>query len=40
MNSPYSNLNSKAFWKTGVSEENPFLIKDIYKKKFSILQDY
>lgn len=33
---PYNDLPSSAFWKTGVAEENPYLIDGIYKKKFSI----
>ena len=33
---PYSNLLPAAFWKTGVTQEDPFLIKNIYKKKFRI----
>ncbi len=33
---PYKDLPSSAFWKTGVTEENPFLIEEIYKKKFDI----
>lgn len=33
---PYSNLPKSAFWKTGVAQQNPYMIKDIYKKKFDI----
>ena len=33
---PYSDLPKSAFWKTGVAQENPFLIEGIYKKKFNI----
>ena len=33
---PYQNLPASAFWKTGVTQENPYLIKSIYKKKFTI----
>ena len=33
---PYSNLPGSAFWKTGVAEENPYLIENIYQKKFRI----
>ena len=33
---PYSDLPKSAFWTTGVARENPYLTKDIYKKKFDI----
>jgi hypothetical protein len=33
---PYSDLPKSAFWKTGVAQENPFAIEEIYKKKFNI----
>ena len=33
---PYSELPSSAFWKTGVTQENPYEIHNIYKKKFDI----
>ena len=33
---PYSELPSSAFWKTGVTQENPYEINNIYKKKFDI----
>ena len=33
---PYSELPSSAFWKTGVTQENPYAVKYIYKKKFQI----
>lgn len=33
---PYSNLPSSSFWKTGVAQENPFKINNIYAKKFAI----
>ena len=33
---PYSNLPKSAFWRTGVAQENPFIIENIYKKKFNI----
>ena len=36
---PYSNLPSDSFWKSGVSKENPYFIKNIYKKKFEIDSD-
>ncbi len=35
-NNPYDNLPPSAFWRTGVAQENPADIKDIYKKKFNI----
>ena len=36
---PYSDLPKSAFWKTGVTQEDPYEIKDIYKKKFDIRKD-
>ena len=33
---PYSNLPPYSFWKTGVVQENPYLIQNIYSKKFEI----
>ena len=33
---PYSDLPKSSFWKTGVAQENPYKIEDIYKKKFKI----
>ena len=33
---PYSELPTSAFWKTGVTQENPYAINNIYKKKFDI----
>lgn len=33
---PYTKLPPSAFWRTGVAQENPYLIRDIYKKKFNI----
>ena len=36
---PYSGLPSSAFWKTGVTQENPYAIDNIYKKKFDIKPD-
>ena len=36
---PYSDLPKSAFWKTGVAQENPYAIEDIYKKKFDIPAD-
>jgi hypothetical protein len=36
MRSPYENLPSKSFWRSGVSETHPLTIGDLYKKKFEI----
>lgn len=36
---PYSNLPPAAFWKTGLSEQDPFAIENIYRKKFDITPD-
>lgn len=36
---PYSDLPKSAFWKTGVTQENPYAIEGIYKKKFDIPKD-
>ena len=36
---PYSGLPKSAFWKTGVAQENPYEMKDIYEKKFEIGAD-
>ncbi|MCF7700937.1 GSCFA domain-containing protein [Loktanella sp. M215] len=33
---PYSDLPPSRFWRTGVAEENPFFINDIYEKKFAL----
>ena len=33
---PYSVLPKNAFWTTGVTQENPYVIEGIYKKKFNI----
>jgi len=33
---PYSELPSSAFWRSGVTDENPYAINNIYKKKFDI----
>ena len=33
---PYSGLPKSAFWKTGVTQENPYAIEGIYQKKFDI----
>jgi hypothetical protein len=34
--SPYTGLPGRHFWKTGVGEQHPLLISDIYRKKFDI----
>lgn len=34
MKSPYSDLPPRAFWRTGVSEQNPLTISDLYRRKF------
>ncbi len=34
--SPYSNVPSSGFWRSGVTEQNPLQITDIYKRKFRI----
>jgi hypothetical protein len=39
MNNPYINLPSNRYWKTGVAEQHPFSIKNLYKKKFNIGTD-
>jgi hypothetical protein len=36
MTTPYRDLPKSRFWKTGVTEESPWLLGDIYRKKFSI----
>ena len=35
---PYLNLGASSFWKSGVTNENPYLMKK-YIKKFSIMQN-
>jgi hypothetical protein len=37
MKSPYQSLPPERFWKTGVSEQHPFSVTDLYKRKFKIL---
>jgi hypothetical protein len=39
MNSPYTDRQARAFWRTGVSEQHPLTIGDLYRKKFSIAPD-
>ena len=36
MDNFFSTLPKQSFWKLGVNTENPFFIKNIYKKKFNI----
>lgn len=36
MKSPYSNMEPRQSWKKGVSEQHPFSITDLYRKKFKI----
>ena len=36
---PYIGLPPRAFWRTGVAEESPFDVKDIYRRKFEIGAD-
>ena len=36
---PYKDLPSSSFWKSGVTQENPYEINNIYKKKFDIKPD-
>jgi hypothetical protein len=38
-NSPYTNLPSEAFWKTGVSQCSPYAMSAIYRKKYSISRE-
>lgn len=34
--SPYSDLPSNRFWRSGVAEEHPLSVNDLYRKKFEI----
>lgn len=36
MASPYDNLPSRRFWRTGVTESHPLTIADLYRKKFAL----
>jgi GSCFA family len=36
MKSPYSDLPSERFWRSGVSETDPLTVENLYKKKFAI----
>lgn len=36
MKSPYSNMEPRQSWRKGVSEQHPFSITDLYRKKFDI----
>jgi hypothetical protein len=33
---PYATLPPRAFWKTGLSEQDPFAVENLYRKKFDI----
>ncbi len=33
---PYTSLPGNAFWRTGVANENPYLLEGLYSKKFAI----
>ncbi|MGH1579164.1 GSCFA domain-containing protein [Planktotalea sp.] len=35
-NSPYSGLDARAFWSSGVAEQSPLAMDDIYRRKFGI----
>jgi hypothetical protein len=39
MNSPYEGRPPRSFWKTGVSEQDPLTITDLYRKRFQITRD-
>ena len=39
MKNPYAGLPSSRYWKTGVSDQHPFTIEDLYKKKFNLTPD-
>ncbi len=36
MKSPYSDLDSRQFWRSGVAEAHPLTVTDLYRKKFAI----
>jgi hypothetical protein len=36
VHSPYQDLPPRAFWRTGVSEQHPLRITDLYRRKFEI----
>lgn len=39
MKSPYVDLPAERYWKTGVSEQHPFSVQNLYKRKFKINPD-
>ncbi|MBC2776315.1 GSCFA domain-containing protein [Parasphingopyxis marina] len=39
MDSPYENLEERAFWRTGVAAQHPLTIRNLYRKKFDIAPD-
>jgi len=39
MKSPYEDLPSRNFWRSGVSEAHPLTVENFYRKKFSISAD-
>lgn len=39
MSSPYANLPPRSFWRSGVSEQRPPAIADIYRKRFELRPD-
>lgn len=38
--SPYENLPPRAFWRSGVSEQHPLRIADLYRKKFALSPEH
>ena len=36
---PYLNLGASSFWKSGIANVKPYLMKEIYKKEFNIMQN-
>lgn len=36
MKSPYSNMSNRQSWRTGVAEQHPFTVQDLYYRKFNI----
>jgi hypothetical protein len=36
MPSPYANLPPRGYWRTGVSEQEPGFVEDLYRKRFTI----
>jgi hypothetical protein len=37
--SPYEGLPPRSYWKTGVANQHPLLVEDLYRKKFAIARD-